>query len=321
MCNFTPHSTIPHIYNTKKKLPMSNEALAQRLRVPFMLKLKELMLDESMVEDLTRVYIPLAEMIKIGLATEQMHVIGINGAQGAGKTTFCELMKLTLEEGMGLRVAVIGIDDLYMSRADRQQLAATVHPLFATRGVPGTHYVQLGIDTLEQLAGATGSTVTLLPRFNKATDEPLPRGQWERFTGRPDVVLFEGWCMGAAPQPLGDLIEPVNDLERTEDPDAVWRSYANLQLKTTYARLFDKISLLVMLKVPSFEKVYEWRELQEHKLRMRTKGTDGLRVMSEAEVARFIAHYERLTRWILQEMPGRADVLFPVNTNHRICLD
>ncbi|MBO4331972.1 MAG: hypothetical protein J5875_02280 [Paludibacteraceae bacterium] len=291
-----------------------------KLRKHFSEKLRELMLGEELLEDLDRVYLPLAEMASVGLDTTNMQIIGVNGAQGAGKTTFCALMKLVLEEAYGLKVLSLSIDDLYLSRNDREKLAQTVHPLFVTRGVPGTHYVKKGIDLFNTLANATPTDTTIIPRFNKAVDDVYPEKECDHFVGRPDVILFDGWFMGATEQPLADLLQPVNELEEKEDKDAVWRTYVNLQLKTEYSRLFDCLNLLVMLQVPSFEKVYEWRALQEEKLRISTKGQDHLRIMDNEELRRFISHYERLTRWMLKEMPGRADVLFTVNDDHRICL-
>lgn len=296
------------------------QILLQKLRRTFSEKLRELLLGEELIEDLERVYLPLAEMIAIGLDTTNMQIIGVNGAQGAGKTTFCALMKLVLEGGYGLKVLNLSIDDLYLSRKDREKLAETVHPLFITRGVPGTHYVQKGIDLFNTLANAAPTDSTPIPRFNKATDDVYPENECDHFKGRPDVILFDGWFMGASEQPLTELLNPVNELEEKEDKDAIWRTYVNLQLKTEYNRLFDCLNLLVMLQVPSFEKVYEWRALQEEKLRISTKGQDHLRVMNDVELRRFISHYERLTRWMLKELPDRADVLFTVNNDHRICL-
>src|SRR5690606_24703026 len=44
---------------------------------------------------------------------------------------------------------------------------------------------------------------------------------------------------------------------------------------------------------------------------------DGSALMDEAALGRFLMHYERLTRWMLQEMPGRADIAIKVGANHR----
>lgn len=298
-----------------------DEVSRAKMRYSFEQRLEELMLDKSLMEELDRVYLPLANMIMVSMASEQsMRVIGINGAQGAGKTTFGELMKIVLEQGFGLKTLILSIDDLYLSRADREKMAKTVHPLFITRGVPGTHNVKQGIDLLENLSSATPEQQTLIPRFDKSTDNPYPKEKWDIFYGRPDVVLFDGWFMGADEQPISELVNPINELEAEQDKDAVWRTYVNLQLGTTYKQLFDKIDLLVMLQVPSFEKVYEWRTLQEQKLRIKTAGQKDSKVMNDEEVRHFILHYERLTRWILKELPSKADMVFKVNDSHQICI-
>lgn len=290
------------------------------MRETFRQMLGELMLDDILMEDLDRVYMPLANLIKMGFDTSTTRIIGVNGAQGAGKTTFGTLLKVVLEKALGLKVVQFSIDDIYLSHAERQKLAEEVHPLLATRGVPGTHDVKLGEDTLDALCKAGAKDITLIPRFNKAMDDPYPRSEWEQFMGRPDVIIFDGWFMGAVEQKETDLLTPVNALEREEDPYCVWRRYVNSQLKDNYKSLFNRLDLLVMLKVPSFDKVYEWRALQEEKLRIKTQGQKNLRVMSDEELNRFISHYERLTRHILNEMPSRADVLFSVSNDHRICI-
>lgn len=290
------------------------------MRETFRQMLGELMLDDILMEDLDRVYMPLANLIKMGFDTSTTRIIGVNGAQGAGKTTFGTLLKVVLEKALDLKLVQFSIDDIYLSHAERQKLAEEVHPLLATRGVPGTHDVKLGEDTLDALCKAGAKDITLIPRFNKAMDDPYPRSEWEQFMGRPDVIIFDGWFMGAVEQKETDLLTPVNALEREEDPYCVWRRYVNSQLKDNYKSLFNRLDLLVMLKVPSFDKVYEWRALQEEKLRIKTQGQKNLRVMSDEELNRFISHYERLTRHILSEMPSRADVLFSVSNDHRICI-
>lgn len=291
------------------------------MRVAFRNKLRELLLDMSLMDDIDRIYVPLAKLISEGLnMASKTQIIGINGAQGSGKTTFSNLMKIVLEMGFNLRVAAFSIDDIYMTRASREELAASVHPLFLTRGVPGTHDVTLGISTLDALCNATPETVTYIPRFDKAVDDRVPEALWERFEGRPDVILFDGWMMGAVEQSEADLVNPINALEEREDADGAWRRYVNDQLKNEYKPLFERLDLLVMLQVSSFDKVYEWRSLQEQKLLMQAQGRKNSRIMNADELLRFISHYERLTRHILAEMPSRADMLFRVNDDHRIVI-
>lgn len=249
-------------------------------------------------------------------------VVGINGAQGAGKSTLCRLLQIILQREFGLRVAGFSIDDLYLTRAEREDLARTVHPLLATRGVPGTHDVALGLRTLEALRKARRGEGVPVPAFDKARDDRRPEAQWPLFRGPAEMILFEGWCVGASPQAEEALAEPVNDLERREDADGAWRRYVNRRLAGAYAGLFAEVDLLIMLEIPGMESVFEWRGRQERQLaeEMRVSATDSsaLRLMDEATLRRFIMHYERLTRHMLTEMPGRADVVLRLNERHAI---
>lgn len=242
-------------------------------------------------------------------------VIGICGAQGSGKSTVSTTVADRLAEA-GHSVAVLSLDDLYLSQTDRQLLAKRVHPLFATRGVPGTHDVALGIDVIRRLV--SGQAVAL-PRFNKATDNPFPGDEWAIAAPPVDVVLFEGWCIAAMPQAEADLTLPVNDLEKNEDPDAVWRTHANAQLAGPYQELFKLVDRLVLLAAPSFDVVAGWRRQQEEGLRnsLRPHERSTTLAMSDSQIERFVQHYERLTRHILAEMSTRADLVVQLDNDRR----
>jgi D-glycerate 3-kinase len=230
-------------------------------------------------------------------------VIGLSGAQGSGKTTIAKYAARLLE-GRGLRAVALSLDDFYLTRDARQRLAKEVHPLLAVRGPPGTHDVAMLGAAIDQLRSKGKVS---LPRFDKAADNRAPRGSWDTIASPVDVVILEGWCVGAVSQGRAALATPVNDLERDEDPKAIWRGYVNEQLDGPYQALFARLHDLILLEAPSFEVVAGWRAEQEAKLRARNLQEGGAGGMSEAEIARFVAHYERLTRWILAEMPARAD--------------
>lgn len=231
-------------------------------------------------------------------------VLGICGAQGSGKTTLAAHVRRQCE-ARGLAAAVLSLDDLYRTRAERERLARDVHPLLRTRGVPGTHDIGLGLDLLAALE--RGETAAM-PRFDKAADDRAPENEWETAPPGCEVLIVEGWCVGARPQEAGALALPVNELESREDSEGVWRRYANDALAGEYQRLFDRIDRLVLLQAPGFETVYAWRLQQEEELRSRA-GPDAPGLMDAEAVARFIQHYERLTRHILEEMPRRADLV------------
>lgn len=262
------------------------------------------------VEDLYR---PLAGRIaSAARGRDTPLVVGLCGPQGSGKSTMAAVLGALLQ-AQGLAVAVLSLDDLYLTRAERLRLGETVHPLLRVRGVPGTHDVALGIQLLEALArpGATA-----IPAFDKAADDRGPPEQWPVVEGPVDVILFEGWCVGARPQSPEQLGAPINDLERVEDADGRWRVFVNAALAGPYQQLFAAIDLLILLEAPGFDAIHGWRLEQERKLRDRAG--DGQHVMSDDEVRRFISHYERLTRHILTEMPARADILISLAADRSV---
>lgn len=235
-------------------------------------------------------------------------VIGVAGAQGSGKSTLVRELASRLA-AEGLKVAALSLDDLYRTRAERQALAQEVHPLFATRGVPGTHDVVLGLATIEALA--RGEAVRL-PRFDKGCDDRAPESEWPLAPASTQVLLLEGWCLAAAPQPEAELVRPVNTLEAAEDPDGIWRGAVNAALARDYPALWERIDHMVFLAVPDWSVVAEWREQQEAELRQHAPGA-----MSSEQVARFIQHYERLTRWMLTELPERAGLTLRLDRQRR----
>lgn len=245
-------------------------------------------------------------------------VAGLCGPQGSGKSTTAAFLKLLLE-AEGRRVAALSLDDLYLTREERADLAQHIHPLLAVRGVPGTHDVALGAAVLDALSAAGAGDEVVLPRFDKAVDTRAARSDEHVFRGPADIVIFEGWCVGARPQAASDLASPINPLEAGEDPDGAWRRYVNDQLAGPYQALFARIGFLALLEAPGFASVLGWRVEQEAKLRAQARATSTpLRVMSEGEVARFVMHYERLTRHVLAEMPDRCDVRLRLDGARRI---
>ena len=228
-------------------------------------------------------------------------ITGLAGAQGSGKTTIAAAIEKRFKNE-GLDVARLSLDDLYLGRSERLRLAKEIHPLFTTRGPPGTHDVRLGVNVLAVLK--TGNPV-LIPRFDKAADAHRVSDDEPRIEGRTDLVIFEGWCVGARAQSDDALIEPVNMLERAFDENGQWRRYANNQLKTRYTRLFAFLDCLVFIAAPSFGVVKKWRTEQEHELAQRRAAGAGL--MQDDEIAWFIQHYERITRRMLAETPSFAD--------------
>lgn len=257
---------------------------------------------------------PLAEQIaRCAAARNGLFVVGLCGPQGSGKSTMVRVLARLLE-ARGLRVAVLSLDDIYLTRAERAVLAREVHPLLATRGPAGTHDVDLGCAVIDAL---TAGKVTSLPRFDKARDDRMPQSTWPQAAGA-DIVLFEGWCIGARPERDDTLAPPINDLEREEDADGTWRRYVNAMLGGSYTSLFGRLHSLILLRAPSFDVVAAWRLEQEENLRARTAQDQSSNLMAPSQVRRFVQFFERTTRQIDREMPNRADCVIQLGTSREV---
>lgn len=237
-------------------------------------------------------------------------VFAISGLQGSGKSTLAAQIAAQAD-AEGLRVAVLSLDDLYLTQAERLRLARDVHPLLATRGPPGTHDVALGCRVLDALRG--GEDIAL-PRFDKLADDRVAETAWTHVTGRVDLVLFEGWCVGATPEDEAALARPLNALERDEDRDGRWRHHCNDALRRDYPALWSRIDALWFLQPPGFGIVRTWRWQQEQALVARDPQQTG---MDRAQLDRFIQHYERTSRHLLATLPARADRTIRLDADRR----
>lgn len=237
-------------------------------------------------------------------AQARIPLLAVAGAQGAGKSSL-----LREAHARDSRIAGFSLDDVYLGSAERRRLAREIHPLFETRGAPGTHDLAL----LERtLASLEASDTTRLPSFDKAADERRPEGDWPVFIGRPSLIVVEGWCMGALPQPAEALQAPINPLEAEEDTDCAWRAYANEQLSGPYAAVFARFDAVLFLKAPGFEVVQSWRLEQEEEVLGRA-----LTKADASRINRFIQHFERITRWMLSG-GMRADVTAQLDQERRV---
>jgi len=266
-------------------------------------------------------FIPFAEYLVPSVEQHRLQgapiVIGVNGAQGTGKTTFAKFLTGYLTEFYGLNGSQISLDDFYLTRSEREKRARDVHPLFLTRGVPGTHDTELALSTISNLKTLKADESLALPSFDKASDDRIAKQDWPVAKGVQDFVIFEGWCVGARPVPAFDLKTPINSLEVNEDPSGIWRTAVNQYLAKGYQAIFTLIDILVFLKAPDFETVFEWRSEQEEKLAL-AAGPDQSRIMSTEDIANFIQYFERITRENLRTLPNIADHVFEFDRGHQI---
>ncbi len=269
-------------------------------------------------ESAHRAFLPLLRELPLDKARKAPLVLGINGAQGTGKSTLAAFLAFAARRMKDLNVAVLSLDDFYLTRDERRQLARDLHPLFATRGVPGTHDIKWLTQSLDSMLHLKQGASVTLPRFDKLKDERCHEKDGRVVCGPFDLIVLEGWCVGSMAQETAELLEPVNDLERNEDPQGIWRTHVNEKLKTLYEPLFREIDLLLFLRAPSFGAIHRWRSDQEQKLAAKSPPGPA-RPMNAEEIQRFMQFFERLTRHNLSSMPARADVLFALDEAHRVC--
>ena len=288
----------------KSGLRAALERFAQHERLP-----------DAYLHTVEKWFLPLAEDITQRVArSHEALLVGVSGCQGSGKTTLASLLVLLLHELLGLKGVNLSIDDFYLTHAERQQLARRVHPLLATRGVPGTHDVKLALDTI---AALRKPGLVPIPRFNKAVDDRMPQAEWPLVRAPVDVIVLEGWCLAIGPQTHAQLEQAINALEAQEDSEGAWRRYVNERIAGEYTQLYDMVDYLVMLKAPDFAKVFEWRQNQEDKLAAINAGQES-RIMNREQLRRFIQHYERITRHGLDTLPRKADVVFQLTGEQTI---
>jgi len=244
-------------------------------------------------------------------------IIGLAGGQGSGKTTISSILTLILKKYFKLNVFKVSIDDFYKTRKDRKLLSKNKHPLLMTRGVPGTHDIDLMLKFFKKVKSKSFKSLEV-PRFNKAIDDRCKKSLWYKIKSRPDVVIFEGWCVGAKAQANKQLKIPINSLERVYDQGIKWRSHVNIQLKTKYKTLFRQLDGLLYLKAKNFNILRNWRLKQERKLLIQTKNKKNLKIMSSRDVINFMQTYQRITQQMFKDAIKSSSIIMNLNSNHQI---
>ena len=260
-------------------------------------------------------YLPICEKIyKDYKKNNKIKIIGLTGGQGAGKSTITQIVRLILNYKYNLKVTYFSIDDFYKTLKQRTNFANKISKLFKIRGVPGTHDTGLLKKTFSNLMKKNFKPV-LIPTFDKSRDDRAPKKKWKKINHQPNIIIFEGWCVGANSQTNKDLKKPINILEKNEDPKLTWRKRVNKELKNEYRKIFDRIDKLIFLKVPNFECVYKWSLLQEKKLHLTSKGK---KIMSASQIRKFIMYYQRITLQMLKDLTNKSDVVLYLDNKHRL---
>ncbi|MBD1137553.1 uridine kinase [Pelagibacterales bacterium SAG-MED43] len=261
--------------------------------------------------------IPLCFWINSKADKQNPYFVGLAGGQGTGKTTSSSLIKIILSNYFKLKVFRISIDDFYKTRKERIRLSKRVHPMLLTRGVPGTHDTKMMLDFFKKVKSKKFKRLKL-PKFNKAVDDRSNKKYWYNLKNRPDVIIFEGWCVGAKPEKNNTLNKTINLMEKNKDKKKIWRKYVNQQLKSKYKNLYSQLSCLIYLKAKNFNLLQKWRLKQERKLLLNSKKNSKLKIMNKEDVLSFMQTYQRITQNMFKNMPQYASIIINLNSNHQI---
>ena len=261
--------------------------------------------------------IPLCFWISKKTEKKRPYFVGLAGGQGTGKTTISSLIKIILTKYFKLKVFRISIDDFYKTRKERVRLSKRVHPMLLTRGVPGTHDINLMLNFFRKVKSKKFKKLKL-PTFNKAVDDRFNKKYWYDLKNKPDVIIFEGWCVGAKAEKINTLRKTINSMERMNDQKQIWRKYVNQQLKLRYKKLYSQLNCLVYLKAQNFSLLQNWRLKQERKLWLNSKKSSNLKIMNKKNVLNFMQTYQRITQNMFKNVPKYASIILNLNSNHQI---
>ena len=257
--------------------------------------------------------IPLCFWISKKANIKKPYFVGLAGGQGTGKTTTSSLVKIILSKYFKLDVFRISIDDFYKTRKERISLSKRVHPMLLTRGVPGTHDINMMLNFFKKSKSKKFKRLKL-PIFNKAIDDRFSKKHWYDLKKKPDVIIFEGWCVGAKSEKNDTLKKTINSMEETKDQKQIWRKYVNDQLKSKYKKLYSQLNCLIYLKAKDFSLLQKWRLKQERKLWVKSKKNLNTKIMSKDNVLTFMQTYQRVTQNMFKYTPKYASVIINLNS-------
>ena len=261
--------------------------------------------------------IPLCNWIAQKADKKKPYFVGLAGGQGTGKTTISSLISIILKKYFKKNVFRVSIDDFYKTRKDRSKLSKSIHPMLMTRGVPGTHDLKLMQTFFKDVKQKSFRSIKV-PKFDKSIDDRYPKKNWYNINKKPDIIIFEGWCVGAKAEENKSLFKSINSMERNRDKKLIWRKYVNAQLKTNYKKLYSQINSLIYLKAKDFSLLQKWRLKQENKLKLKSKKNSKNKIMNKNEVLEFMQTYQRVTENMFKNAPKYASIIMNLNSNHII---
>ena len=261
--------------------------------------------------------VPVSFWIANKASKKKPYILGLAGGQGTGKTTISSIISIILRKYFKLNVFTISIDDFYKTRKERLLLSQKIHPSLMIRGVPGTHDINIMLNFFKRVKSKKFRKLKL-PKFNKAIDDRYKKKLWYSISKRPDIIIFEGWCVGARAEKNSTLKKAINSLEKIDDKKLTWRKFVNHQLKSKYKKLYSKLNCLLFLKANNFSLLQQWRLKQEKKLWLKNKKSSNNKIMNKKDVIKFMQTYQRVTQNMFKYAPKYSSIILNLNSNHQI---
>ena len=245
--------------------------------------------------------------LKILFKLKSKNKIMIAGSQGSGKSSLSKLIKLYLEKFCYKSVVIISMDDFYLSKNQRTQLSKNIHPLFLTRGVPGTHDLELMNKKIKQILNK--EFPIYLPIFDKVSDS---RKKTYKKILKADVAIFEGWCAGSQPVDQNYLQKNFNNIEKQKDKNFIWRNSYNHYLNE-YQKIFSQFNFFIYFQFNQWNHVLNWKYKQELELRDKKKDLGLKKYLRE-----FIQYYEKVSKWMHLKVPKYCNILIKLDAHQKI---
>ena len=274
-------------FEASMKSPISNSSIMSKLTVFYSLQqeissyIKAKSLNQTIFYyDLWKFYLPYALHLQDCFQKSQRPwVQGVVGVQGAGKTTFTEVIVLILQK-LNLKVCAVSIDDFYKTYAERQ-IIKQKDARFKWRGPPGTHDLNQAIDLISSIKKQ--KSPYSLPVFDKS----LFQGEGDRIQDisveKIDIFLFEGWFVGMRPLAKGHFLE-----DKEFQGDEKDRQFAEdvARILEDYCVLWDLLDDLIILWPDNVDFSKKWRVEAEEK--MKDGGKEG---KSKSEIEEFVEYF------------------------------
>ena len=234
-------------------------------------------------------------------STPQPIILGITGLQGSGKSTWASKIVSLLTNEQHLNTVTISLDDLYKTHADlvSRRDRDPENKLYRTRGQPGTHDEQLAGRFFNLLRDYQGGEDLRIPSFDKSKlngdGDRAPKEEWPVIATKPDVVVFEGWCVGFRPLPEADVEQSyrlAKERKLVVNTPAQHQLAHLLEVNDSLRRYCDTFmgpqhfDFMIHIDTDDIRNVFTLRLQQEHRL-IEAKGTG----MTDDQVRAFIGGY------------------------------